>query len=59
MLKLGVHLKVFKERLDHAIISATIDLYSYVTPGLQEAAARGFDDMVLPRHKNEPVGKPH
>ena len=49
MLKQGVHPKVVQERLGHATISTTLDLYSHVTPGLQEAAAAGFDKMVLSR----------
>ena len=55
MLKQGVHPKVVQERLGHATISTTLDLYSHVTPGLQEAAAEGFDEMVLHRHEKEVV----
>ena len=55
MLKQGVHPKVVQERLGHATISTTLDLYSHVVPGLQEAAAAGFDKMVLPRRENEVV----
>ena len=55
MLKQGVHPKVVQERLGHATISTTLDLYSHVTPGLQEAAAAGFDKMVLPRREKEAV----
>ena len=55
MLKQGVHPKVVQERLGHATISTTLDLYSHVAPGLQEAAAAGFDKMVLPRRENEAV----
>ena len=55
MLKQGVHPKVVQERLGHATISTTLDLYSHIAPGLQEAAAVGFDKMVLPRHENEAV----
>ena len=55
MLKQGVHPKVVQERLGHATISTTLDLYSHVTPGLQEAAAAGFDKMVLSRREKEVV----
>ena len=55
MLKQGVHPKVVQERLGHATISTTLDLYSHVTPGLQEAAAAGFDKMVLPKRGKEAV----
>jgi len=49
MLKQGVHPKVVQERLGHANISTTLDTYSHVSPGLQEAAARGFDDIIIPK----------
>jgi integrase len=48
MLKQGVHPKIVQERLGHASIQITLDTYSHVAPGLQEAAAKGFDGMVLP-----------
>jgi integrase len=57
MLKQGVHPKVVQERLGHATISTTLDLYSHVAPGLQEAAAAGFDKMVLPRRETETIEK--
>jgi len=43
MLKAGVHPKVVSERLGHANIGITLDTYSHVLPGLQEAAAEKFD----------------
>ncbi|MGB2884707.1 MAG: tyrosine-type recombinase/integrase, partial [Dehalococcoidia bacterium] len=46
MLKQGVHPKVVQERLGHSTISTTLDTYSHVTPGLQQSAARGFDDIL-------------
>ena len=55
MLKQGVHPKVVQERLGHANISTTLDLYSHVAPGLQQAAAEGFDKMVLPKREKEAV----
>ena len=36
---------VLKERLGHASIQTTLDIYSHVAPGLQEAAIR-FEDML-------------
>ena len=54
LLKQGVHPKIVQERLGHSSIQVTLDTYSHVAPGLQEAAARGFDDFVRPRSK-EPV----
>jgi integrase len=44
MLKQGVHHKVVQERLGHATIAITLDTYSHVAPGLQEAAAQRFDE---------------
>ena len=55
MLKQGVHPKIVQERLGHATIAITLDIYSHVVPGLQEAAAAGFDKMVLSRRENEAV----
>ena len=46
LLKQGVHPKVVQERLGHSSISITLDLYSHVAPGLQEAAAIAFDDAL-------------
>ena len=43
MLKAGIHPKVVSERLGHANIGITLDTYSHVLPGLQEAAAEKFD----------------
>jgi len=43
MLKAGVHPKVVSERLGHANIGITLDIYSHVLPGIQEAAAEKFD----------------
>jgi integrase len=48
MLKQGVHPKIVQERLGHAGIQVTLDTYSHVVPGLQEAAAARFDELVSP-----------
>ena len=42
MLRQGVHPKIVQERLGHSTISVTLDTYSHVLPGLQEAAAAAF-----------------
>ena len=47
LLKQGVHPKIVQERLGHASISITLDLYSHVVPGLQEAAAMKFDEIII------------
>ncbi|MFC1938272.1 site-specific integrase [Chloroflexota bacterium] len=61
MLKAGIHPKIVQERLGHASIQITLDTYSHVAPGLQEAAAAQFDKLVSPKYnntsENEPVEK--
>ena len=57
LLKQNVHPKVVQERLGHATISTTLDLYSHVAPGLQEAAAARFDEAFAPTPKNELIEK--
>ncbi len=46
MLKQGVHPKIVQERLGHSSIQITLDTYSHVAPGLQEAAAARFDEWM-------------
>jgi len=46
MLKQGVHPKIVQERLGHSSIQITLDTYSHITPGLQEAAAKIFDESI-------------
>lgn len=46
MLKADVHPKVVCERLGHSSIRITLDTYSHVLPGIQEAAAQRFDDFL-------------
>ena len=43
MLIQGVHPKVVQERLGHAKISTTMDIYSHVMPSLQKDAAQKFE----------------
>jgi len=43
MLKAGVHPKIVQERLGHGSIAITLDTYSHVVSGLQEAAAQRFE----------------
>ena len=44
MLQQGIHPKIVSERLGHSSVSITLDTYSHVLPGLQERAARRFDE---------------
>jgi integrase len=46
MLRAGVNPKVVSERLGHSTVSLTLDVYSHLVPGLQEAAARAFDQVM-------------
>jgi integrase len=54
-LKQGIHPKIVQERLGHSSIIITLDTYSHVAPGLQEAAASGFDKLVSSRQKSKAV----
>ena len=44
MLKQGVHPKIVSERLGHSSIGITLDTYSHVMAGRQEAAALRFEE---------------
>ena len=50
MLKQGAHPKIVQERLGHSSISITLDTYSHVAPGLQEAAANRFDEAITTKY---------
>ncbi len=57
MLKQGIHPKIVQERLGHSSIQITLDTYSHVAPGLQQAAANSFDAFVKIRHNEKVVEK--
>ena len=57
MLKQGIHPKIVQERLGHASIQITLDTYSHVAPGLQQAAANRFDEILTTVPEDEAVGK--
>lgn len=46
LLQQGVHPKIVSERLGHSSVAITLDIYSHSVLGLQEAAARRFDEVV-------------
>jgi integrase len=48
MLQQGIHPKIVSERLGHNSVAITLDLYSHVLPGLQEAAAIRFEECLKP-----------
>jgi len=43
----GVHPKVVSERLGHASIGITLDIYSHVLPSMQEEAADKINEGLL------------
>jgi integrase len=46
MLKIDVHPKIVQERMGHSNIQVTLDTYSHIVPGLQEKAAKRFDEAL-------------
>ena len=46
MVEQGVHPKVVSERLGHSTVGITLDVYSHVLPGIQQAAAETFDKLL-------------
>lgn len=46
MLLAGVHPKIVSERLGHASVAITLDVYSHVLPGMQEKAVAMFETMM-------------
>jgi len=56
MLRQGVNPKVVSERLGHSDVNITLNIYSHILPGLQEAAAAAFDAGIdAARPENEGV----
>ena len=43
LLREGIHPKIVSERLGHATIGITLDVYFHVLPSMQEEAARKLD----------------
>ena len=46
LLRQGVHPKIVSERLGHSTVGITLDVYSHVLPGMQEAAAAKVDEAL-------------
>ena len=46
LLQQGVHPKIVSERLGHANIGITMDIYSHVIPSMQRKAAKMFDQIL-------------
>jgi integrase len=51
-LKQGIHPKIVQECLGHSTIAITLDTYSHIAPGLQDTAAKLFDDALQVRHND-------
>ncbi len=49
MLLAGIHPKIVSEALGHSSVAFTLDVYSHVVPGLQEAAGKRLDEVLEPR----------
>ena len=49
MLSQNTHPKVVSERLGHSGIEITLNLYSHIVPGMQQAAATKLDNILLPK----------
>lgn len=45
MLEQGVNWKIISERPGHGSVAMTLDLYAHASPGMQQAAAQGFDKV--------------
>ena len=58
MLKQGVDPKTISERLGHASVVITLDTYSHVLPGMQEAAAKRFEEGLIVATETEQGAKP-
>ena len=52
-----MHPKIVGERLGHASVGITLDTYFHGLPGLQEIAAKAFDE-VLARQPAKRAAKP-
>lgn len=52
LLKQGVHPKVVQERLGHASITTTMDIYSHVLPTLQKQAIEQLGTVIGTSHNN-------
>lgn len=59
LLKAGEHIKVVSERLGHASVSITLEVYIHVLPGMQEGAAARIDALLQePEETGTPAAHP-
>ena len=47
LLLAGIHPKVVSERLGHALIAITLDIYSHLLPNTQELAAKAMEGLAI------------
>lgn len=57
LLARGVHPKVVQERLGHSSITMTLDLYSHLAPGMDEAAAASLNGLLQKKAPAEQQGQ--
>jgi integrase len=57
MFKQDTHPKIVQERLGHSSIQVTLDTYSHIAPGMQEAAADRFGKLFDHKPENEVTAK--
>jgi integrase len=53
MLKQVIHPKIVQERLGHALIAITLDTYSHTATGIQQEAAKSFDECHTNPYNND------
>lgn len=53
LLREGISPKVISERLGHANITTTLNIYAHVTPGMQRQAVKAFDRILEKRIAKE------
>jgi integrase len=51
LLAAGEHPKVVSERLGHASVTLTLDVYSHVLPTMQEAASKKLESLLYGKKK--------
>lgn len=59
LLQLGVHPKVVQERLGHASVGITLDVYSHVIPAMHRDAVRSLGSALGPKDGDEEAAVGH